>query len=69
MASFNVVHPYINAGQQNYKQYYYDDKNFMNFGLNLGAGIYTYLHEDIVETDISLLPTSDIVTEKIPRAP
>lgn len=64
-----VVNSYINPGKQDYKGYYLEDQNYFNFNSKLGVRTIAKIEEDTIETDISLMPYSDIVTESIQRIP
>ena len=54
-----VVHPNINAGNEDYKTYFIDTQKTLVFTAGLGISAETYIREDTVSTDQSILPWED----------
>jgi len=59
----------LNPSSENYKQYYIDDTNIFSVTSQLGITILADLQQDIIETDDSLMPFSDIKKEYINTVP
>ena len=55
----------INPSSQVYKEFYLEDRNFITFSSTLGVRAFADIEEIIIETDDSLMPYADIVTEKL----
>ena len=73
MTEFSVAVPFINTkinpGQNNYRSTYLEDRNYATFTTNFGASVYVSVEEDVVETDVSLTPMEEIVTENVVTVP
>jgi hypothetical protein len=57
-----IINTNINPGNDDYLQYYLEDRNIFSFGSQLGISATASIVEDVVETDVSLLPFTDIVS-------
>lgn len=64
-----MVNSYINPGKQDYKGFYLEDQNYFSFNSKLGVRTIAKIEEDTIETDVSLMPYSDIISESIQRIP
>jgi hypothetical protein len=58
------LNPLINADQQNYLTYYLEDSNYIIFSTTGGEEAQIHIQDFTIETDQSILPYSQIKTEK-----
>ena len=63
------MHTIVNPGSEEYKSFSLDDRNIFGFTSKLGIAAATHLQEDTIETDDSILPFQEIVSEKVIRSP
>lgn len=57
------VNPLINAGEQVYLDYYFEDRNFVTFTKNLGSYSFARIQDYEIQTDESLLPFTETRVE------
>ena len=55
-----IIHTNINIGQEQYRNLYLEEKNALTFSSQLGVVALAYIQEDTIETDISLMPYSEV---------
>lgn len=56
MLSQAFINPLINPGNENYRDYYLEDRNFIAFTSRQGAIIVSHVQEYTIITDESILP-------------
>ena len=54
-----IAQPNINPGNEEYKTYFIDTQKTLVFTTGLGISAETFIREDTVDTDESLMPWSD----------
>jgi hypothetical protein len=54
------MNPYVNSGDQDPVNYYLEDRNYFILTLDTSTSVNLYLTENIISTDNSLFPWSDI---------
>jgi hypothetical protein len=57
--NFYFINPNINAGSEEYLNYYLEDSNYFSFNTATGVNANLYFSEFSIETDHSILPWSD----------
>lgn len=64
MQQFTMLTPYvqyyINGNEEEYRGVYLDDNNYYMFSSNLGVDAMTYVQQNKIETDVSLMPFSEV---------
>lgn len=63
------INTIINAGLQDYKQVYIEDQNYFFFTMTNAVNIIAQVEKFQIDTDQTLLPYSDLVTEYVPAIP
>jgi hypothetical protein len=58
--NFYFMNPYVNSGDQDPVNYYLEDRNYFILTLDTSTSVNLYLTENIISTDNSLFPWSDI---------
>ena len=62
-----IAQPNINPGNQEYKTYFIDTQKTLVFTTGLGISAQTFVREDTVDTDESLMPWSDNSVQNFTR--
>lgn len=60
-----LIYSIVNAGDQDYKTLFFEDRNFFSFTPSMGISARAYIQEHEIDTDISILPFSEQVVDKL----
>ena len=61
------VNVQVNPGSQEYRKYYLEDQNIFYFNSQLGTLAFARISEDVIKTDLSLMPYEQVQEERILR--
>lgn len=64
-----IINLNINPGNEEYKTFYFEDKNHFTFNTELGVVANAFIQQDTIQTDVSIMPYEDILSENVTRVP
>lgn len=67
--ALNLINVKINPGNDVYKSFYLEDRNYATFTSTFGVSAYLGVEEDTIETDNSLMPYESIESETVLTIP
>jgi hypothetical protein len=64
-----TVNTIINADNQDYKQTFIEDRNYFTFTTTYGMRVSAEIEQIEIDTDISIMPYTNVVTEFVSSIP